>query len=200
MKKKNPYVLTLPLMENPTEDQPIYFVEPELLEWAKLHADFYIQRYRQGLGTHWNQEDERTTYVGLLGQKIFDVLLQQLEIFAIHNDPVIDWRRKKQYDHNVHDLGTVEVKTFDHYCKYALVKLSEWHKNDYLVVFKFEDREPTKVTMVGYLTGKEVESLPIARKGQYTFSQLANCYYVKLDDPCIHKASEFIQKLLNTKD
>jgi hypothetical protein len=39
--------------------------------------------------------------------------------------------------------------------------------------------------MIGYLKGEEVEALPIARKGQHKFLKLADCYYVKLDDPLI---------------
>lgn len=186
-------------MEALTELHPIYFTEPELLDWVKLHAQFYVKRYQEGKGEHWKKGEKRNTFVGLVGQKIFDILLQQLEVFGIHNDPVIDWRGKKDYDFLVNQLGSIEVKTFDYYCEYALIKLKEWHGNDYAVIFKFEDEAPTTVTMNGYLTKEEVESLPIAKKGEKKFSQLATCYYCRLDDTQIHPANEFITMLLNTK-
>ncbi len=187
--KKNPYLIAH-ITESLTAAYPVYHVEPELVKWARLHAQFYLERYREGFDKHWSHNEERSTYVGLVGQKCFDVLLQQLEVSAIHNDPVIDWRGKKTYDFKVHGLGTVEVKCFDYYCEMLLVKLSEWHRSDYLVAYKFEDKEPTEVTMSGYLTGKEVESLPIAKQGEKKFSKLAECYYCELTK--LHRGKDFI--------
>ena len=58
------------------------------------------------------------------------------------------------------------------------------------MTFHFVDEEPTKVTMIGYLTSKEVEKLPIAEEGQYKFSQHASCYFCNYDQ--LRSARKFL--------
>lgn len=174
------------------EKEIVYEVEPELIEWAHLHAKFYIQRYKEGKGNHWGQEEKRTDFVGLIGQKIFDLMLQQLAVPKDHNDPVLDWRLEKDYDFNIANFGTIEAKCFDHNRRKVLVKLSEWHGNDYLVVFKLQDKEPKTVNMMGYLTRKEVEKLPISRKGE-VYTPYADAYICDFDE--LNPSNKFIKML-----
>jgi hypothetical protein len=186
------------LLKLPPGATAIYEVEPEVIQWAILHADFYLKRYKQHPAEHWTEREKRTTRTGLLGQKIFDVICQQLAVSKDHNDPVIDWRREKHYDFKIPDLGTIEVKSFDHYCRKVLVKVSEWHGDDYLVVFRLMDKTPSMVRMEGWLTKQQVESLPISKTGQkwkdgICYTPYAAAYITDFDK--LNPASEFIFKL-----
>lgn len=169
----------------------VYEVEKEVFLWAKMHAEFFLSRYAKGRSKHWSKNERRNIYVGLLGQKVFDVICQQLAVAKDHNDPVVDWRRKKSYDFKIPDLGTVEVKTFDHYCKKILVKASEWHGNDFLVVFRLT-ANPSTMRMEGWLTKEQVEALPISKKGE-RYTPFAAAYIADFDR--LNPASEFISML-----
>ena len=175
------------------DEQQIYEVEPEIVEWAKLHAKFFIDRYKERPDIHWTPKQWRNAYVGMVGHKCFEVILQQFEIPYVPNDPAIrDWWSRK-YDFLVPPLGRIEVKAFDHHCKYALFKLSEWHGCNYAVVFRFCDPEPKNVNLEGWLTGAEVENLPIAEKGKMKISRYEDCRYTPFKK--LNPASKFIKLL-----
>lgn len=181
------------LLRLPVGKEAVYDVETEVISWAVLHADFYVERYMQTpSGKHWSQREVRNIRIGLLGQKIFDIILQQLAVPKDHNDPVIDWRREKPYDFNIPGLGTVEVKTFDHYCTKVLVKVKEWHGNDYLVVFQLVGKTFSTVHMKGWLTREQVESLRVSRKGEH-FTPYADAYITEFDK--LKPANQFISML-----
>ena len=177
------------LLKLPAGTAAVYEVEKEVLSWAVLHADFYLERYTQDPTKHWRVEETKKVRTGLLGQKIFDVICQQLAVPKDHNDPVIDWRRKKTYDFSIPDFGTVEVKTFEHHCKKVLIKVSEWHGNDYLVVFRLMDTLLSKVCMEGWLTKQQVENLPVSKKGEHV-TPYADAYITDFDK--LNPASQFI--------
>lgn len=182
------------LLQKPFDEAVlIYNVESELIKWARLHAEFYIQRYEEEPEKHWKKGEKRNTFLGLMGQKIFDVVLQQLGVPKDHNDPVIDWRLEKDYDFKVPDFGTIEVKCFDYWHEKVLIKVSEWHHNDYAVIFKFVDQGPTEVQMRGWLTREQVESLPISRKGQTKYTPLADAYITDFDK--LNPSNKFIKML-----
>lgn len=190
-KKMKMWHKTLTKMEEkPTEVQGRqvrrYKVEPEAIETARLHADFFIRRYKKQ-GYHWKRNEERTTYVGLLGQKIFDLVLTQAGIAKDVNDPTVEWAREKPYDFYIPEVGTVEIKCFDHYCKKVLVKVSEWHNTDYMIAMKLGNREATDVYLMGYLTGEQVNKLPISKKGETwedgtTYTPNADAYITDFAD------------------
>jgi len=183
------------LLKLPLGAKAIYEVEPEIFAWAKLHADFYLARYAaNGRSKHWSEGERRNAYVGLLGQKIFDVICEQLGTPKDHNDAVIDWRRQKPYDFSVPDLGTIEVKTFYNYCRKVLVKTSEWHGNDFLVVFRLTEN-PATVRLEGWLTKQQVESLPVSDKGEH-FTPYAAAYIADFDK--LNPANQFVL-MLNEK-
>lgn len=137
---------------------PTFELEPEIVEWAKLHADFFLERWQEGNQTHWKGNEKRNNFIGLLGQKCFELTLQDLEIPYVPNDPVIDWRTKKNYDFRVPYVGKIEVKTVD--CKTnqerLIIKCTEWHSSDYIFAVKLENEKPTKIRYMGYAEKKQV--------------------------------------------
>ena len=173
------------------EDTPTFEMTDPILDWARLHTEFYLNRYASGKGTHWTEGQERNGFVGLLGQKTFDVLCQLLEVPTCHNDPIYDWRKWKPYDFKIRNLGKIEVKTFDHYAEKLLVKQDEWHGNDLLVAFQLEDEEPTAITMKGWLEGNEVKNLPLAKKGKTKYSKYKACYIGDLEEDLNSSADLF---------
>jgi len=174
------------------EEITVYDVEPEVIGWAHLHMYMYLKRYKEGKGKHWTEDEERKTFIGLMGQKIFDIMLQQLAVPKDHNDPVIDWRLEKDYDFKIPELGTVEVKCFDHWCRKVLIKLEEWHGNDFCVIFKFGDEHPSEVHMMGWLTKEQVENLRISKKGEH-YTPIADAYITDFDR--LNPSNKFIKML-----
>lgn len=149
--------------ESIEEGNPLYIIEKEFMEWVVLHAQFFLERYAEGKGAHWTQNERTTMRIGLCGQKAFELMLQLMEVPYVPNDPVIDQRLQKDYDFLIPRLGKIEVKCYDHYCRKVLVKPDEWHGNEYLVVWKFrdtKDEEYGSLRMVGWLTKEEVEATP----------------------------------------
>jgi len=167
--------------------------EPALFDIVHLYTKFFLKRYAEGKGEHWDKNDFNNVFNGMLGQKAFEIMLQQFNIAYIPNDPTIDWRGKMDFDFFIPKLGTIEVKTFHHRCYYTLVKKSEWHDNDFLVVFQTIKERPA-LKLMGWLYGSEVPKLKFAEKGQYKFSQEHSCYYTTFDK--LRPASEFIKMLL----
>ena len=182
------------LLKLPPEVIAIYEVEDEVLEWAKLHAQFYLARYAKNPARHWSENESRNVYVGLLGEKVFDLICLQFAVPTDRNDPVIDWRKRKAYDFYIPDFGAIEVKTFEARCRKVLVKTSEWHGNDFLVVFHLT-ANPTTLRMEGWLTRKQVEALPVSRRGEQ-FTRYASAYMTDMDK--LNPANEFL-RMLNQK-
>jgi hypothetical protein len=174
-----------------------YDVELEVVAWSKIHAEIFLRRYAKGKAKHWSENQKRTVYVGMIGQKIFHVICQQIGVPTDVNDATIDWRTKKPYDFFIPMLGTIEVKCYDHYTSKVLIKVSEWHDNDFLVVFKFRDKQPSRVDMMGWLTKNQVEALPIAKKGETKFSKYADCYHIEFDK--LNKAKKFLKMMYEAK-
>ena len=171
----------------------VYEVEPELIEVARLHTEFFLRRYKKEPERHWRRGEKRTTFVGLVGQKVFDLMLQQFGVPSDRNDPTIDWRLEKRYDYHIPRLGTVETKTFDYWCGKVLIKVSEWHGNDYCVIFQFKDEKPTEVNMMGWLTKEQVEKLQISKKGETKYTPYADAYITDFDK--LNPSYDFIEKL-----
>jgi hypothetical protein len=158
-------------------ERVIYNVEPEAIEIAELYAKFFLNRYHKQSNGHWNRNEKRNTFVGLLCQKIFHIILMELAVPCDCNDPLIDWRKQKHFDFNIANFGSVEVKGYDYqsWIRNLLIKQREWHRNDYVVVFKLKDFKPTKVDMMGFLTKEGVERLRISRRGE-PLTPLADAY------------------------
>jgi hypothetical protein len=142
------------------KEHPIFDVEPEVVEWARLHANMWLERWKkENRITHWPENEKRANYVGLIGHKCFELTLQQCEIPYIPNDPTIDWRGMKSYDFRVPSVGTIEIKTvdFEERQKRLLIKCSEWHDSDFVLAVKLIDELPTRAKFFGYATCEEVK-------------------------------------------
>jgi hypothetical protein len=185
------------LLKTPVQQEGIYNVEQNLIYYARINAQFFIQRYKnEHPDRHWTTNQERNTYVGILGHKAFHLICQQFEVPVDYNDPLIDWRLKKPYDFKLANGKTVEVKCFDYNLNHVLVKTREWHGNDYLVIFKFLDTTPSIVHLKGWLTRKQVEALPISRQGEH-LTPYADAYVTDFSN--LNPPSQFIETLKQTR-
>jgi len=164
-----------------------------------MHAKIWLQRWKEGTQSHWTKDQERNNYIGMIGQKCFEATLQQLEIPYVPNDPLLDWRGKKNYDFRIPTVGTVEVKTTDFLANQirVLVKCSEWHDSDYCFALKLINKTPTKVTFMGYATGKEVKQDFIQANNRWP-CELEPCYWQLLSK--LRSASEFFKMLQDKKE
>jgi hypothetical protein len=191
-------ILALIRTEETRKANPIIDIDPEILQWAKLHAEIWIKRWKEGTEAHWEHNEERNNYIGLIGHKCFEVALQQMEIPYINNDPVIDWRGKKSYDLRIPHVGTLEIKTTDYPSnhKRMLIKCSEWHNSNYAFAIKLLDKNATRARFIGYATNEEVSKFNYAENEFPCL--LKPCYWEFLNN--LHPASEFFHLLCtNTK-
>lgn len=176
---------------------PIYTIEREFMAWVCLHADFFLQRYREGIGEHWTENEIANVRLGLCGQKAFELMLQLMEIPYVPNDPIIDQRLTKNYDFLIPKLGKIEVKCYKHYCKKVLIKPNEWHSNDYLVVWKFRSNQQDSLQMVGWQTKNEVELTPTTKKGATIYNPHSDAIIIDMSE--LRHPEEFITKLRQAK-
>ena len=173
---------------------PTFDIEPEILEYATLHANFFLKRYEKDTQRHWKLSERRNAYVGLLGQKAFELTLSQFEIPYVPNDPVIDQRKTKNYDFQVPFIGKIEVKTvdFQENLTRLIVKESEWHGNEFVFAMKLLDYKPTKMQFIGYAEGEAV-----TRDFSYANNEfpctLSPCYWKPLSE--LSSASIFFAML-----
>ena len=179
--------------ESIEEGHPLYEVEQEFQQWVILHAQFFLQRYKAGIGKHWTEDEIRTTRLGLCGQKAFELMLQKMEVAYVPNDPIIDQRLTKDYDFWIPKIGTIEVKTYEHYCRKVLVNPSEWHGNDYLVIWQFRDKDQQRLRMVGWLPKEQVEAYPTTKKGETRFNPYSDAIIIDMSE--LRSPETFIAKL-----
>ena len=179
------------LEESLEKGTPRYIIEIEFEKWCELHAGFFIQRYKEGKGEHWTEKEKRNTYVGLAAQRAFDMLLSKMVILRDSNDPMLDMRQEKDYD-VLTPIGKIEVKGVDHYCEVVLVKISEWHHSEFLVVWKLNKAE-TELEMLGWQSRIQVEAYPQTPKGATKYNPLSDSYVIPLSD--LNQPPAFIQKL-----
>jgi hypothetical protein len=174
------------------EQNPIFDVESDVVEWAKWQTEIWLKRWENGTQPSWLENRPRNNYVGLIGQKCFEIVLQQLDVPYVPNDATIDWRGKKDYDFKIPNVGTIEVKSVDSSTshKRVLVKCAEWHNSDYVLAVKLNDETPSLLQFVGFATKEEV---------QKTFTYAEGCFPC-FDAPCwweflekLHPATEFFK-------
>ena len=182
--------------ESITEGQPHYIIETEFEKWCKLHASFFLQRYKAGKGRHWTKNEIRTTNIGMAGHRAFQKLLDKMEVAYIPNDPMLDERQEKDYDFLIPQLGKIEVKTVDHYCKKVLIKTIEWHGNDFLIVWQI-DKTEQHVKMKGWLTKQQVQVYPNTLKGETKYNPYSTAKIIDLSD--LNNSETFITKLRQAK-
>lgn len=194
---KDPYLNILKLPKLPHDwEEPIIIDDPDLLEWATFMSKIWKKRYEKlHPKTHWKKGEKTNFFTGLLGQKLFELILAENEIPFIPNAPIEEkFRKTKPYDFRIHGFGTIEVKTLRSRDNYLLVKVSEWKHEDYVVAFKIIDKE--QIQFIGWLHGKEVDQLPISLEGEW-LTPYADAYKCEIKD--LHTPTQFINMLLEHK-
>jgi hypothetical protein len=131
--------------------------------------------------------------MGLIGQKAFEIILQKELIPYIPNDPLTSRVYYKNYDFYIPNIGTAEIKTIPSYGWNAIIKESEWHGNDFMVAWQMGKEE---LSMIGWLTKKEVESYPITPKGATPQTRIASARVIPMKK--LHDPKKFIEKLKAT--
>ncbi|NLB74855.1 MAG: hypothetical protein GX799_00085 [Crenarchaeota archaeon] len=186
---------TLKLIRDKTLNlkSPVFDINPEIIDWAKLHVDIWLQRWNSGTHPHWKTGEENNNRLGLIGHKCFEVALQELEVPYVSNDPTIDWRSKKAYDFRIPGVGTVEIKTVDFKTNLQrlIIKRSEWHDSDFVLALKVADEKPTSLQFVGYATREDVMQFNVA-DGK-TPCPNAPCFWEFLED--LRPAKDFFAML-----
>lgn len=182
--------------ESIQEGKPEYIIETEFEEWCKLHTTFFLQRYKEGKGKHWTNNEIRTTNIGMAGHRAFQKLLDKMEVAYVPNDPMLDERQEKNYDFLIPQLGKTEVKTVDHYCEKVLIKTSEWHGNAFLVVWQIDQTEQ-HLKMKGWLTKDQVEAYPDILKGKTKYNPYSTAKIIDLSD--LNNSETFLTKLTEAK-
>jgi hypothetical protein len=179
------------------QGSPVYEIEREFQQWVILHADFILARYEQNPLNHFKSNNEReNARLGLCGQKAFELLLQLLEVPYVPNDPIIDQRLRKDYDFLIPMLGKIEVKTEKHYARKVLIKISEWHSDDYLVAWQMNKAE-TSLNMIGWMSRKQVEAHPKTPKGKTKYNPYTDSYIIDISE--LNPPETFITMLEKAK-
>jgi len=181
--------------------------EPYIFEDAYTNALRWIKRYEKEPRGDWAQkqdieikEDKYNKVVGLMGEEIFECILDQLDIShkrARPKYPRTDPRGGKPYDFFINGFGSIEVKTvapFKNYIKLMIdiksymgcdyvVGIKLYYENGYLMSKKEVAEKEWDYTLletiksavlVGWLTKEEVENLHIddLRRGPFYWTYL----------------------------
>jgi hypothetical protein len=169
---------------------PICTINEKLKALIELHASWFIEHYEETYEPHWKENEKTNAFMGLIGQKAFEIILQKEAIPYIPNDPLTSRVYYKNYDFNIPKIGTVEIKTIPSYGWNVIIKESEWHGNDFMVAWQMGKEE---LSMVGWLTKSEVESYPITPKGKVPQTRIASARVIPMKD--LHAPKTFVDKL-----
>jgi len=186
--------------ESVEEGTPLYEVEREFQKWVIEKASILLSRYKQrNLKIHWIKKQERNILIGMCGQLAFQRLLEYLKIPHDADDPS---EPVKPYDFKL-SIGTVEIKTYDYYCRKAIIKETEWKGSDFLVVWQIADETEDYISLKGWLSKQEVEIYPIVEKGKSKYTPYESARVIdllKLNNPktFLTKLTEAKAKMFNT--
>jgi hypothetical protein len=177
--------------ESVEKGTPEYIADQEFQQWVTKNAIIVLQRYKEmHERTQWTKNREKNTLIGFSGQLAFEKLLQYLKIPYDTDEPIE--RIRKPFDFKL-SIGTIEVKSYDHYCEKAIIKESEWKGNDFLIVWKFTDDTYNRIILKGWLTKKEVEFHPITVKGESKYTSYADARVIDMSE--LHEPKSFLEKL-----
>lgn len=129
------------LVEKTIEEQiSIYEVESEIIRWAKWQAGDWLKRYRENPRGHWTSLEAFDDMVGLIGEKVVEATLQQLDVLYLPAEslfPREDPRANRAWDLKT-DLGTIDVKTVPPIKGHrrALIRCDTYQDSDYVVAVK----------------------------------------------------------------
>jgi len=191
--KLEPIKLIQALMvpESVEKGSPAYLADQEFQKWVTENSIVVLQRYKQSHSTlHWTKNEEKNALIGFSGQLAFERLLQYLKMPYDTDEPTE--RTRKPFDFKL-SIGTVEVKSYDHYCRYAIIKESEWKGNDFVVVWQYTDDTYNRIILKGWSTKEELESYPIIPKGECPQTSLASARVIPMER--LHDPKMFVEKL-----
>ena len=170
---------------------PTYTADQGFQQWVIENANVVVERYRQSQSNlHWTKNDLKNALIGFSGQLAFERLLQYLNTPYDTDEPIA--RIRKPFDFKL-SIGTVEVKSYDHYCQYTIIKDGEWKGNDFLIVWQYADNTHNRIILKGWLTKQEVESYPIIPKGECPQTPLASARVIPMKK--LHEPKKFIEKM-----
>lgn len=182
--------------ESVEKGTPAYLADQEFQQWVIENSTVVLQRYRESRSNlHWAKNEEKNTLIGFSGQLAFERLLQYLKTPYDTDEPIA--RLRKPFDFNL-SIGTVEVKAYDHYCRYAIIKESEWKGNDFLIVWQYTDNTYNRIILKGWLARAEVESYSIIPKGECPQTSLASARVIPMEN--LHDPKTFVERLKTEND
>ncbi len=179
----------------PSENSVYYnFTEKEAdvkqLIW--LYTEFWCQRYEQGFNCNYPMYQEMLRYnhitpkgeitpskiknfiMGHIGETVFDLLLQWMQVPHFYPSPVIDWRKERvKADFFIPSLGKVEIKSCTKEDPKININCSNWNSEyphitvpvkllDYIPNVKSRREYGFHITYCevgGFWTAKEIEEI-----------------------------------------
>jgi len=185
------FIRAIMVPESVEKGTPAYLADQEFQRWVIENSSVVLQRYKQSQSKlHWTKNQEKNALIGFSGQLAFERLLQYLKIPYDTDEPTE--RIRKPFDFKL-SIGTVEVKSYDHYCQYTIIKQSEWKGNDFVVVWQYTDNTYERIILKGWLRKAELESYPIIPKGQCPQTSLASARVIPMEK--LHDPKTFVEKL-----
>lgn len=147
-------------------------IADDLMEIHEAYANLLIERYKKDrrLNFATGGQDETDGRLGIIGQRLFQSLLNELRVPYIHDDPtfIFPTERLVSADFIVPRFGSIEIKARPANTDTMIIKKSLWDthvKNnaipDYVIVLMIDTNECT-AEIVGYEHGKEINKLPNA--------------------------------------
>lgn len=182
---------------NPTKlEGELVEIETELVSMARHNTELLMRRYEEeGIQRDWDVKDEKSIFYGLLGEDIFKATLYQLHVAHLHTHALYPHKMRSPHDFEANGK-TIQVKTirFGERYRNLVIKKKEWTHSDIVVPIKLVDETPERAYIVGFLTGSEVEKLPVAH-GDYPCPYEA-CYHILLEEASkMHPTYELFEVL-----
>ncbi len=152
-----------------TQAEPEYEVEESLLAEVKAIYKEVKKTFNQyPESKHWKKDEKRNMVLGWLGEKVFDMVLNQFKIPHVWHHPLIQnemvgKRERLGPDFTVHE-ETVDVKVSSHETKpqFYYVNFERWKKAkaDILVFMRFSS-DLKQAWFSGWLQGFALEGFPV---------------------------------------
>jgi len=142
-------------------------IEKDLASLHSTYAELLIERYKKEERKHFTRNEEENVRIGIIGQRAFHSVLNHWRVPCIYEDPAYEWLAHRTFYDFVIPAAfgktiKLEVKTFQTYAKFFIVKKSEWDNlvcpPDYTIALRYLSDSELKVE--GWLPGFEVKSLP----------------------------------------
>jgi hypothetical protein len=195
MRKIKPF--TVPVAR--LRDDGLLEIEDDLADVYRAIAELLVKRYGKKRRSNFiGSRDLEDKQIGVVGQFMFQSLLNQLRIPHISDNPVFVFREHRiLWDFLVPNLGSIEVKTFRPTDHYFMVKKNLWlsevegrDEPDYVVALRLLSSYTAKPE--GWLFGSEVSKLPVSEKGG-KLTPFCDAYFCRFEE--LRPFPEFLARL-----